>query len=186
MKKLIYLLCIVALGAVIAHRASNLASESRRQVFNITRAAAESGIPVDIVIARKKTDVLREPLHIKDGRAFVSAARVGKFKPGQKTSAGGSIISVSSRIDLNTGLYEIRASGPGGNVFVEIEHAGIFLPVDAVRNGIAKVYRDGVARAKEVKLIASDSGQIVVTGIVDGDAVILSDAEDGIKVRGRR
>ncbi|MFQ6739334.1 MAG: hypothetical protein ACLRFJ_01545, partial [Alphaproteobacteria bacterium] len=98
LKKILYVLIIVGIIFWIGFRIWTLVVEHNQVVFNTARASAENGIPVSVMIAKNETDVLYEPLTIKNNRALVTGARVGLFRAGQSVSTG-KIISVSSKID---------------------------------------------------------------------------------------
>ncbi|MDR1207238.1 MAG: hypothetical protein LBK26_02380 [Rickettsiales bacterium] len=183
MKKRIYILIAVFLAAWILFRVVQISRESARQVFNIERENAKSGAPVETMTAEIKKDVLLEPIAVNNGRAYVSGARVHKFKAGQRLSLGGRVISVSRGIDLDTGLFLVRTSGPDGSMFAEMEHTGAFLPLSAVSGSSVMVSENGTAVRKEIKLVAADADIAVVAGLNNGDIVILGNVENGQKIR---
>ncbi|MCL2331524.1 MAG: hypothetical protein FWC61_03195 [Proteobacteria bacterium] len=190
-KKWIYVLLVLAAAGAVGWRVYRIAEESRRQVFNAARAAATDGAPVEAIVAKSGTGTLREPLFVKNGKAFVSASRVNKFKIGQKLGRG-YVTSVSRIIDLDTGLYAVKTSGPDGENFVEMEYDGVFVPAGIInsdrepgtggRNYIF-VAKDGVAAMRDVRVIAADADAAVIAGIDDGEVIILSKVADGEKVK---
>jgi hypothetical protein len=173
------LIAVVCVGW-IGYRVGAIYSESRREVFNVARMEAR---PVSFIVVREETKALREPLFIKNNRAFVSGARVGKFGAGQSIG-GGRIVSVSGRLDLDTGMYLIRTSGAAdGEHLAERKYAGFFVPVHAVRGGRVMVAENGAAAAREVDIINRDSENVLIRrGLADGDIVVLSRVEEGDKL----
>ena len=190
-KKLIYILTAIALCAIVAYRVVQISNENSREIFNIARIAQIDGMPVEIMVAETKTDMLREPIVVKNGKAFVSGARVHKFKLGQRlvhaddsiNHAAGRIISVSRNIDLDTGLFAVKTSSPDGNFFAEIEYTGIFVPLSAISDYKIMVSESGVAVEKPVHIIAADADNAVVSGLSDGDSIILTKIESGTKIK---
>jgi hypothetical protein len=182
LKKLIYILCAGLLALVLAFRITAIARENHREVFNAARLAEAAGFPVETIIVKNEKNLLKEPLHVRKGKAFVSAARKKKFKMGQKVASGGFIISVSRGIDLDTGLYAIGTSSPDGETVVLTEHFGAALPLSAISSGKVFIAENGAAVKKEVKIVSRDSENAVVSGLSDGDAVINSKIEEHEKV----
>jgi hypothetical protein len=183
MKKKIYILLIIAVTAWIGFRIVQIYRESTRQVFNIERENTKSGTPVETMTIEIKKDFLRIPISVKNGKAYVSAARINKFKIGQRLTGGGRVISVSRNIDIDTGLFVVRTSSPDGNMFAEIEYTGAFIPLSAISNSGVMISENGIAVQKEIKIIATDADTAVATGLHNGDIVILSNVENGAKVR---
>lgn len=187
MKKKLFIFAICGLLiAVFAFRIYRIVQENDKQVFNPARAALTMGTPVDTIVIKTETGALKEPLFVKNGKAFVSASRVNKFKIGQKLGKG-YVTSVSRTIDLETGLYAIKTSSPDGQVFVEMEYKGVFVPVAAVSSGQESqnyvfVAKDGLATIRNVRVIATDSKTAVIAGIEDGTEIILSKVSEGEKV----
>ena len=193
-KKFIYVLIILAVIGAVGWRVYRIVSESRQQVFNAARVAQVAGTPVETIVAKTENGVLKEPLFVKNGKAFVSASRVNKFKIGQKLGRG-YVTSVSRIIDLDTGLYAVKTSSPDGQVFVEMEYTGIFVPAGIINSRVVAnddttvtqnyifVARDGVATSRDVRVIAADADTAVITGPGDGDIIILSKVSDGEKVK---
>lgn len=183
-KKLIYILCTVLLVGIIAFRIHVISSESARQVFNPTRAELEYGKPIAKLQVEKKTSTLNEPLFVKNNRALVSGIRVNKFKPGQIIGSG-KIISVSNQIDLDSGMFAIKTSNvTDGSHFAEIKYNGFFVPAYSVKDNTIMVLENGVAKKHDVTVIAQDSENAVISsGLSNGDTVILSQVDEGEKVR---
>lgn len=183
-KKLIYILCSVFLAGLIGFRVYVISSESARQVFNPSRAEVEKGAPVAKLEVVKKSGILNEPLFIKNNTAFVSSVRVNKFKVGQRVDTG-KIISVSNQIDLDSGLFRIKTSGVAdGSNFAELKYVGFFVPAYAVKESNVMVAENGVAHKHAVNVIDQDSENAVISsGLSDGDIVILSQVDEGEKVR---
>lgn len=183
--KLLYGLTIVLLVGWVTFRFAAIGSENARYVFNANRVAAEHGAPVEVLTAQKKTDVLKEPLYVKSNRAVVSASRVGKFEVGQKFDTGGAIISVSNRIDLDSGMYTIKTTGAiDGLHYAQAKSTGYFVPVYAIDNGTVFVSVDGVAQKREVKIVNQDADTALISsGLSDGDVVILSKVSEGDRVK---
>ncbi|MCL1902361.1 MAG: hypothetical protein FWG18_01890, partial [Alphaproteobacteria bacterium] len=124
------------------------------------------------------------PIVVKNGKAYVSGPRAKKFKLAQQISETGRIISVSNKIDLDTGMFVVRTSSPDGSMFVEIQHTGVFVPISAITSdNNVMISAQGVARATPVSIIATDSDTAVISGVADGDIIILTNVEDGMKVR---
>jgi len=181
---------LMALAAVVvmlvAYRAIQISIENRRVVFNIAREHAAHGTPVETMTARTQTGHLMEPVAVKNNRIYVSGARVGRFKVGQRLSGGGRITSVSNRIDLDTGLFALRTSGaPDGNHSVMIEHSGVFMPLHAVSGSSVMVVENGISARRSVIVIASDAETAVVRGLLDGDIVILTRVASNVKIKGK-
>ncbi|HNY25638.1 MAG TPA: hypothetical protein PKJ33_03805 [Alphaproteobacteria bacterium] len=183
-KKLLYILLAVILLVWVGYRAYVINSESARQVFNPIRAELEHGAPVNKIEVEKKVGTLKEPIFVKNNRALVSGIRINKFKIGQVVE-GGKIVSVSNQIDLDSGLFLVKTSGvPDGTHFVEVKYNGFFVPAYAVKDGFVMVSENGIAKQRKVTVIAQDSENAAISdGLLNGDVVILSQADDGEKVR---
>ncbi len=179
-----YVALIAVLALWVVYRFYAIAMENRMVVFNPVRSAAEIGAPVDTMVVQRKSGILREPILIKNNRGYVSAARVGKFAAGQKIG-NGTIASVASRIDLDTGMYIVRTRGADdGTQYAEYTANGFFVPVYAVTNNTVYVARDGVADAVTVNVVRQDADTVLITsGLNDGDIVILSNIENGAPVK---
>ncbi len=168
----------------VLYRFYAIVVENRMNVFNPVRSAAEIGAPVETITAQSTRGILREPILIQNNRGYVSAARVGKFAPGQKIG-NGTIASVSSSIDLDTGMYVIRTRGvDNGTQYAEFIANGIFVPVYAITNNVVMVARDGAAHSVSVTVGRHDADNALITsGLNDGDVVILSNIADGAPVQ---
>ncbi len=155
-----------------------------KSVFNLTRDAEQNGAPVSVIEMQKSDGVIYEPLFVNNNRGYISSMRVGRFKPGQKITGGGEVVSVSQSLDLDTGMHVIRTRGAtNGAHTVEIHEKGFYVPTDAIKNGTVFVVRDGVARAVLVNVIRGDGKNTMITGVSDGDIVITSHIADGNLVK---
>ena len=155
-----------------------------RSVFNLTRDANANGAPVSVVEMKKTTGVIYEPLFIDNDRGYVSGMRVARFKVGQKITDGGEVVSVSSSLDLDSGMYVVRTRGAkNGAHTVEIKENGFYVPTYAIQNGAVFVVRDGVAHVVPIKVVRGDAENTMITGVTDGDVVITSHITDGAKVK---
>mgnify|MGYP003623223267 FL=1 len=184
MKKYLFIFTAVALVGWVAFRFAAIGSENERFVFNAARSAADVGAPVEVLQVTRGTDVLREPVHVENNVAYVSGTRVGKFKVGQKIGDG-RIVSVGTRLDLDTGMYVIRTNGvKDGLNYVEASKTGYFVPAYAVTNNTVMVEVNGVAQKREVQVVDKDADHALIsTGLADGEHVILSTINDGARVK---
>ena len=177
----------VALGAFalfVVWRFVSFGMEQNKVVFNMTRDALQNGTPVSVVEMKKTDGVIYEPLFINNNRGYVSGMRVERFMAGQKISDGGTVVSVSQSIDLDSGMHIVRTRGAAdGAHLVEIRESGFYIPTYAVQNGTVFVVRDGVATAVSVDTVRGDADNTMITGVTDGDMVITSHVFDGDKVR---
>jgi len=184
-KNLLYILCAAALIGWVGFRIHVIVSENSRVVFNVARVTADTGIPAETLVVHKKTGVLKEPLSIKNNRALVSLSRINKFRVGQKVGDG-TIVSVSNRIDLDSGMYVITTRGVSDGLnYAESINTGFFIPIQAINNNTVIIAVDGVGQKHEVKISDQDSEYALVSsGLSDGDTVILSktDADKKIKL----
>ncbi|MFQ6739416.1 MAG: hypothetical protein ACLRFJ_01990, partial [Alphaproteobacteria bacterium] len=103
---------------------------------------------------------------------------------GQSVSTG-KIISVSSKIDLDTGMYVIKTRGVSdGLQYAEYRRNGYFVPVYAVHDNQVFVFENGVATPHKVVVAREDANRMLITqGLNDGDRVILSNVSVGDKVQ---
>ncbi|MCL2369599.1 MAG: hypothetical protein FWC83_02895, partial [Alphaproteobacteria bacterium] len=175
---------VAIVAATIGYRAVEITIENRRTVFNIDRMHAETGVPVDIIVAQNKTTYLREPVAVRGGRIHVSGGRIDKFRTGMRLTSGGTITSVGNRIDLGTGMFVMRTSSPDGNHFVLMRHTGIFVPIEIVRNNSLMINDNGIATEQAVNVIASDATHAVIRGIENGTEIIITNVAAGTKIRG--
>lgn len=183
-KKRIYLGLVLLIALWFVYRFVMVGIENRRFVFNPSRAAAESGLLIDVQDAKKTTGTLREPLTVKNNRALVSGARVGLLKPGQKIG-NGTIASVSNNIDLDTGMHRVTTRGvTDGLNYAEYQISGYFVPSYAIKQDTVYIVKDGTAVARPVRVAGADAETSVITsGLSDGDIIILSNVNDGAKVQ---
>jgi hypothetical protein len=123
-------------------------------------------------------------LTIKNNRAYVSGGRISTFKPGQKLGDC-KIASVSNKIDLDTGMYMIKTTGcTDGLKYVEIVRRGFYVPVASVYGNTLYVAEDGIARVRNVNIVARDAqNALVKSGVKNGDIVILSNVKDNKKIQ---
>ncbi len=183
-KKYIYLLCIAILLFWVIFRFSAIGAEKSLNVFNATRISNQFGVPVDVIEVYKTDGVIKEPIGIENNRAYVSSARVGNLYVGQKIGDG-VIVSVSPRIDLNTGMHIIKTKGTDdGLQYAEFTANGYFIPAYAVKDNEVFVAEKGVAVPRHVTVARQDSENAFISdGLNDGDKVILSKVGNGDKVQ---
>lgn len=183
-KKIVYILVPTLLVGWVLFRFAIIASENSRHVFNASRAALQSGVPVDVVHVKKQPGTLYEPLVVKNNRAYVTSNRVAKLRSGQKIGQG-KILSVSSGVDFDTGMHIVSTTGVAdGLQYAEYTASGYFIPLYAISDGAVYVVRDGVAERRTVNVVHQDSENAYVTsGLSDGDIVILSSVKSGEKVK---
>lgn len=186
-KKVIYISLIAVLVGWVIFRFAAVASENARYVFNASRIAADAGAPVTAIEMSRKSGVLYEPLAIQNNRAYVSADRAARLKAGQKIG-NGKIVSVSSNLDYDTGMYVVRTTGVSdGLQFAEYTATGYFVPLHAISNGAVMVVQDGTAHVRQIQIARQDSENAYVSsGLSDGDVVILSSVKSGDKVQIRK
>lgn len=183
-KKLLTILCVALLVAWVVFRFAAIGAEHGRYVFNPTRYATENGVPVESMLVEKKSQVLKEPIAVKDNKAFVSGSRIGRFASGQKVEDG-KIISVSNSLDLDTGMHVIKTKGVSDGLhYAEYEGVGYLVPVYAIQDNKVFVAKDGKAVSQEVNIVRQDADNaLIASGLNDGDVVVLSKVEDGQKIR---
>ena len=169
---------------LVVWRFVSFGMEQHMSVFNMTRDAQKNGTPVSVVKMQKTDGVIFEPLFINNNRGYVSGLRVARFKQGQKISDGGEVTSVSTSIDLDSGMHIVRTRGASdGAHLVEIRGSGFYVPTYAVQNGSVFVVRDGIAHAVPVVIVRGDADNTMITGVTNGDVVITSHITEGVKVR---
>ena len=175
----------VALFAILViYRFVAFGINQHKSVFNMTRDAELHGVPVSVMDAKKTDGVIFEPLFVNDNRGYVSSMRVARFKPGQKITGGGEVVSVSASLDLDTGMHVVRTRGANNGAHtVEIRENGFYVPTDAVKNGTVFVVRDGVAHAVSINVVRGDGEHTMISGVSDGDVIITSHIADGDLVR---
>lgn len=183
-KHFLYVALAVLLIGWVAFRFASVAAENSRYVFNASRVAADRGIPIEVIEMKRTDGVLYEPLAVQNNRAYVTGARASKLRAGQKLG-NGKIVSVSSGLDYDTGMYVIRTSGVGDGLhFAEFSANGYFVPLYAVSNNSVMVVDNGVASARSVQIVRQDSeNAYITTGLNDGDMVILTTVNAGDKVQ---
>ena len=109
--------------------------------------------------------------------------RVDKLQPGQRVDDG-EIVSVSRDIDLNTGMHIVRTRGVSDGLhYAEYQTDGYFIPLYAVNNGVVMLDVDGIATPRDVDVLRSDAQTALVSGLADGDIVILSQIDAGDRVQ---
>lgn len=177
-------IAMMAFLLLVVYRFVSFFIMQNRSVFNLTRDANANGAPVSVVEMKKTTGVIYEPLFIDNDRGYVSGMRVARFKVGQKITDGGEVVSVSSSLDLDSGMYVVRTRGTkNGAHTVEIKENGFYVPTYAIQNGAVFVVRDGVAHVVPIKVVRGDAENTMITGVTDGDVVITSHITDGAKVK---
>ncbi|MBN1324924.1 MAG: hypothetical protein JW974_01775 [Alphaproteobacteria bacterium] len=184
MKKVIYILCAISIIGWVGFRFTVIGSENARYIFNPSRVFEEQGVPVKVMQVNRKTDVLKEPLSVKNNRALVSSSRVYKFRVGQKVGTG-SILSVSNNIDLDSGMHVITTRGASDGLnYAELKNNGFFVPIYAINNNSLMIVKDGFAQKIDVGIVNQDSDNAVISkGLSDGDIIILSKIGEGERVK---
>jgi hypothetical protein len=183
-KNVIYLICALAVIGCFSYRFYTVYKENSRDVFNIVRNNIENGTPVETLKMSETDGVLYEPLNIKHNRAYVSGARVNKFKSSQKIGDC-KIVSVSKNIDLYTGMHIIKTSlCKDGLQYVEYNKRGFYVPVSAVYGNSVYVVNGDKAQMRDIVIQARDSQNVLVkSGLKNGDIVILSKVKDNEKIK---
>lgn len=183
-KKITYITCAVLLGALVIYRFVAFILMQRADVFNPNRDSVINGVPVSVVAVHEKTDVLRQPIFVKNNRAYVSGGRVSMFHVGDNVD-GGKIASVGYNIDLDTGMHIITTRGVSdGQHYAEHAFTGYFIPVDAIDNGAVYIVDGDVARRVQINITYRDETSVVVShGLSNGDMVINSRVSDGQKIQ---
>ena len=149
-KNIIYMIVIVSVISLFAGRFYAVSQENKFEVFNIIRHNAKNGVPVYVLNMEKTDGVLYEPLTINNNHAYVSGARLGYFKVGQKIG-NCKVASVSHNIDLDTGMHVIRTAGcKNGLQYAENKKNGFYVTVSALRGSSVYVVEDDVAQLREV------------------------------------
>ena len=183
-KKIIYIALVALLVGWVIFRFTAVASENARYVYNAARVSADVGAPIEYITIQNASGTLYEPLAVKNNRAYVNASRASKLRAGQRVGDG-KIVSVSSKIDYDTGMYVVRTSGVADGLrFAEFTTTGHFVPLYAITDGTVLVAQDGVAVARNIKIERQDSqNAFVSSGLNNGDIVILSAVHAGDKVK---
>ena len=183
-KRFLYIALTVLLIGWVAFRFASVAAENSRFVFNASRVAADRGAPIEVIEMKMMDGVLYEPLAVQNNRAYVTGARASKLRAGQKLG-NGKIVSVSSGLDYDSGMYVVRTTGVGDGLhFAEFNGRGYFVPLHAVTNNSVMVAENGVAVARNVTVSRQDSENAYISsGLNDGDMVILTTVNAGDKVQ---
>ncbi|MBQ4130108.1 MAG: hypothetical protein IJD69_01910 [Alphaproteobacteria bacterium] len=183
-KHIMFCALVLLLIGWAVFRFAAVASENARYVFNAARVAADTGAPIEVIEMSRKSGVLYEPLSVQNNRAYVSGARAANLRAGQRVG-NGKIVSVSSGLDLDTGMYVVRTSGVAdGLQYAEYSANGYFVPLYAIADNSVLVVSDGVATPRTIKIARQDAeNAYIASGLDDGDIVILSTVNAGDKVQ---
>ncbi len=183
-RKYISIISVAIIIFWIVFRFAMIGIEHNRVVFNATRDAATNGTPVVVQTVVRTSGALREPIAVKNNRAYVSSSRVHKFGAGQHVGDG-VIVSVAKNVDLDSGMHVIRTRGVAdGLQYAEFRATGHFVPVYAVNNGVIMVADGDVAHARDVVVARQDAeNALVSSGLNDGDVIILARVSDGDKIQ---
>ena len=183
-KNIIYLVVICFVVAVFVFRFYTVAAERNRSVFNVARNNIENGTPVTILETHETDGILYEPLNIKNNRAYVSGARIKLFYAGQSLGDC-KIISVSRRIDLDSGMHVVKTAGcTDGLKYAQNKKRGFYVPVSAVSGNSVYVVNGSVAQIREIVIAARDSQNVLIkSGLTNGDKVILSNVKNDEKIQ---
>ena len=183
-RKGMYIALVAVLAGWVVFRFAAVASENTRFVYNASRIAADVGLPVESMTVNATDGILYEPLAVKNNRAYVSGQRASMLRPGQRIG-NGKITSVSRGLDLDTGMFMVRTSGvDDGLHYAEFSAHGYFIPLYAISDGTVMVSENGVANMRKVSVARQDSETAYVTsGLKDGDIIILSRVDSGVKVK---
>lgn len=183
-KRILYTAIVLLLVGWVVFRFAAIGSENARYVFNASRIAADVGAPIEYVEMKRTDGVLYEPVAVNNNRAYVTENLARKLRVGQKIGDG-VITYVSSDLDLDSGMFVVRTRGVAdGLQYAEYNANGFFVPLYAIENGTVFVAENGVATARTVKIGRQDSeNAYIVSGLKNGDIVILSQVESGDKVQ---
>ncbi len=183
-RKIMSIGLIAVLVLWVVFRFTMIGIENARSVYNAARVAQTDGVPVVVQQIERTSGVLREPIAVKNNRAYVASGRAHKFGAGQHV-AGGVIVSVSPNIDLDSGMHVVRTRGVAdGLQYAEFRATGHFVPVYAVNNGVVMVADGNVARARDVVVARQDAeNALIASGLNDGDVVILTRVSAGEKIQ---
>ncbi|MBR6363988.1 MAG: hypothetical protein IKS08_02765 [Alphaproteobacteria bacterium] len=183
-KKIVYTAVFVAIILWFVYRFIMVAIESRMTVFNPIRDANKNGTLVETITAERQNGIINIPIAITNNRAYVSYGTRSKVRAGQNISGGGTIASVSSSLDFDSGMYVVQTRGAQDgvqNVLVQCD--GFFIPVYAVRDEVVMIADSGVAHAQNVSVVAQDSDMACISdGIKNGDVVVLSKVSNNQKI----
>lgn len=183
-KHAFFIALVVIMACWVIFRFTAFASENARYVFNASRVAADSGLPIESMTVQIAPGTLYEPLAVKNNRAYVSGERASKLRAGQKIG-NGKITYVANDIDLSTGMFLVRTSGVSDGLhFAEYTTDGIFVPLYAIADNSVFVVENGVAVVRDVVIARQDSENAYIkSGLNTGDIVILSNVQSGDKVK---
>ena len=183
-KSVLYTIFITFVVCVFGYRFYRVSQENNFDVFNIIRFNMENGLPIEVLKMEKTDGVLLEPLTVKNNIAYVSGARINDFKAGQKIGDC-KIVSVSKKIDLDTGMHVIKTSNClNGLQYVENRKNGFYVPVSAISGNHVYVADGGVARVREIVVENSDAqNALIKSGLNNGDIVILSNVQENQKIK---
>lgn len=183
-KHAFFIAFIVVMLMWCVYRFAAVASENARYVYNASRVALESGLPIESIVIATERGTLYEPLAVRDNRAYVTADRARMLRAGQRVGDG-KIVSISANLDLNTGMHLVRTSGvSNGLQFAEFTTTGHFVPLYAISGDTVYVVDNGVASPRTVKIARQDAENAYIkSGLNDGDIVILSKVKTGEKVK---
>lgn len=183
-KSVLYTIFITFVVCVFGYRFYRVSQENNFDVFNIVRFNMENGLPIEVLKMEKTDGALLEPLTVKNNIAYVSGARINDFKAGQKIGDC-KIVSVSKKIDLDTGMHVIKTSNClNGLQYVENRKNGFYVPVSAISGNHVYVADGGVARVREIVVENSDAqNALIKSGLNNGDIVILSNVQENQKIK---
>lgn len=183
-RKIMSIGLIAVLVLWVVFRFTMIGIENARSVYNAARVAQTDGVPVVVQQIERTSGVLREPIAVKNNRAYVASGRAHKFGAGQHV-ADGVIVSVSPDIDLDSGMHVVRTRGVAdGLQYAEFRATGYFVPVYAVNNGVVMVVDGNVARARNIVVARQDAeNALISSGLTDDDIVILTRVRDGEKIQ---
>jgi hypothetical protein len=183
-KQIFSVALIITIVGWVVFRFAAVASENARYVFNASRVAADQGAPIETLVVTNKNGILYEPLAVKNNRAYVTGARAAKLRAGQKVGDG-AIKYVSKNLDLDTGMFLVRTTGVNDGLhFAEFSADGFFVPLYAIKNNTVFIVDNNVASPRTVEVVRQDSeNAYIVSGLNDGDVVILSNVNAGDKVK---
>lgn len=183
-KNIIYLIVVSVVVGCFAYRFNAVQQEKNVDVFNIARNNLENGLPVQVLEMHKTDGVLYRPVTIKNNRAYVSGARVGFFKAGQKIG-NCKITYVSKDLDLDTGMFVIKTTNcDDGLKYVENKKHGFYVPASSVSGNTVFIADGDIARARKIVINGRDAQNVLIeSGLNDGDVVILSSVSDNQKIK---
>lgn len=177
----------VAAGLIVfwvAFRIVMLILTGRQAVFNVARFTAENGVPVNVVVMAKTDGVISTPVAVRSNTAHVASSVAHLLRAGMKIGEG-EIVSVSSGLDLDSGMHLVRTRGVSDGLhFAQYRAKGYFIPAYAVVNDAVMVVESGHAATRMVKVARADSENALISdGLKDGDVVIVSHIDAGAPVQ---